>query len=157
MATILSEPSPHPHPPRHRGCAHFFNRSTLGFPWWSSGKESARQCRGHRLDPWSWEVSHTVGQLSPCTTSTEPMCHKHWGLHTPEPTLHKRSHTSDRNWRKPKCTNKDAAQPKPTKYKFENIYIHSEDLLYGHQRRAGPCPQCKARGLAEETAVTKGS
>ena len=65
--------------------------------------------------------------------------------------------SAHRNWRKPKCTNKDAAQPKPTKYKFENIYIHSEDLLYGHQHRAGPCPQRKARGLAEETAVTKGS
>ena len=24
-----------------------------GLPWWSSGKESVLQCRGHRFDPWS--------------------------------------------------------------------------------------------------------
>ena len=25
----------------------------LGLPWWSSGKESALQCRGRRFNPWS--------------------------------------------------------------------------------------------------------
>ena len=24
-----------------------------GLPWWSSGKESALQCRGRRFNPWS--------------------------------------------------------------------------------------------------------
>ena len=25
----------------------------VGLPWWSSGKESALECRGHVFDPWS--------------------------------------------------------------------------------------------------------
>ena len=29
-----------------------FKMPPLGLPWWSSGKESAYQCRGHGFDPW---------------------------------------------------------------------------------------------------------
>ena len=43
-----------------------------GFPWWSSGEESASQCGGHRFYPWSGKIPHATGQLSSCTTSTEP-------------------------------------------------------------------------------------
>ena len=44
------------------------NRS-LGLPWWSSGYESALQCRGH------WFIhgsSHATGQRSLWTTTTKP-------------------------------------------------------------------------------------
>ena len=37
------------------------------------GPESACQGRGHRLDPWTWKISHASGQLSPCAITTEPM------------------------------------------------------------------------------------
>ena len=40
--------------------------------WWSSGWESALQCKGHCLGPWSRKIPHAAGQLSPCTTTTEP-------------------------------------------------------------------------------------
>ena len=36
------------------------------FPWWLSGKESACQCRRHRLDPWSKEIPYAVEPLSLC-------------------------------------------------------------------------------------------
>ena len=42
------------------------------FPWWSSGYESAFQCRGHRFGPWSWKISNAVEQQSPRATATEP-------------------------------------------------------------------------------------
>ena len=29
----------------------------LGLPWWLSSKESACQCRRHRLDPWDGKIS----------------------------------------------------------------------------------------------------
>ena len=48
-----------------------------GLPWWSSGKESALQCRGRRFDPWS-------GNYNPmCCGTTKPACHNYWA-HTPQ-------------------------------------------------------------------------
>ena len=32
----------------------------LRLPWWSSGKESACQCREHRFDPWARKIPHTT-------------------------------------------------------------------------------------------------
>ena len=29
------------------------------------------QCRGHGFDPWCRKIPHAVGQLGPCTTTTE--------------------------------------------------------------------------------------
>ena len=40
--------------------------------WWSSGWESAFQCKGHCFGPWSRKIPHATGQLSPRTTTTEP-------------------------------------------------------------------------------------
>ena len=40
-------------------------------PWWPSDKESACQCKGHRLNPWSGKIPHTAGQLYLCSTSAE--------------------------------------------------------------------------------------
>ena len=40
--------------------------------WWSSGWESACQCRGHGFCPWSGKILHAVEKLSPCTKTTEP-------------------------------------------------------------------------------------
>ena len=31
-----------------------------GRPWWLSGKESAYQCRSHRVDPWDLRRSHPL-------------------------------------------------------------------------------------------------
>ena len=31
-----------------------------GRPWWLSGKESAYQCRSHRVDPWGLRRSHPL-------------------------------------------------------------------------------------------------
>ena len=42
-------------------------------PWWLSGKEATYQCRRHRFDPWSRRNPHAAEQLSPCTTTTEPV------------------------------------------------------------------------------------
>ena len=42
-----------------------------GLPWWSSGKESSCQFRGHGFHPWSGKIPHVVKQLSLCTTTAE--------------------------------------------------------------------------------------
>ena len=44
----------------------------LGLPWWRSGWESARQCRGHGFEPWSGKIPHAAEQLGPWATITEP-------------------------------------------------------------------------------------
>ena len=33
----------------------------------------ACQCRGHEFEPWSRKIPYAAGQLSPCTTTTEPV------------------------------------------------------------------------------------
>ena len=38
-----------------------------------SAEESACQCRRHRFDAWSGKTPHAAEQLSPCTTTTEPV------------------------------------------------------------------------------------
>ena len=43
-----------------------------GLYWWSSGKESACQRRGHQFYPWSGKIPHASGRLSPYTRATEP-------------------------------------------------------------------------------------
>ena len=43
-----------------------------GLPWWSSGWESACQCRGHGFEPWSGKIPRAVEQLGPWATITEP-------------------------------------------------------------------------------------
>ena len=39
-----------------------------GLPWWSSGWESASQCRAHVFDPWFRRIPHAV----------QPKCHNYW-------------------------------------------------------------------------------
>ena len=41
-----------------------------GLPQWSSGEESACQCRGHAFHPWSRKIPYAVEQLSLCTNHT---------------------------------------------------------------------------------------
>ena len=36
-----------------------------GLPWWHSGWESARECRGHGFEPWSGKIPHAAEQLGP--------------------------------------------------------------------------------------------
>ena len=45
----------------------------MGLPWWLSVKESACQHRGHGFNPWPGKIPHAAEQLSPSTTSTEPV------------------------------------------------------------------------------------
>ena len=33
----------------------------------------ACQCRGHEFEPWSRKIPYAAEQLSPCTTTTEPV------------------------------------------------------------------------------------
>ena len=40
---------------------------------WSTGEESACQCREHGLGLWAWRIPHGKEQLSPCATTTEPV------------------------------------------------------------------------------------
>ena len=54
---------------------------------WLSGKESTRQCRRHRFDPWSKKIPHVTEQLSPCPTAVEPV-RSSLGTSTAEPTCH---------------------------------------------------------------------
>ena len=49
----------------------------LWFPWWRSGWESVCQCRGHGFEPCSGKIPHAAEQLSPCATTTEPMCNNY--------------------------------------------------------------------------------
>ena len=44
-----------------------------GLPWRLSGEEPTCQCRRHGFSPSSRKISHTAGQLSACTTATEPV------------------------------------------------------------------------------------
>ena len=45
-----------------------------GHPWWSSCYEPTCQCREHGFDPWSRKIPYAEEQLSPCTTTTKPVC-----------------------------------------------------------------------------------
>ena len=51
-----------------------FRVNVLGLPWWSRSLESVCQCRGHGFNPWSRKIPHAAGQLSPCATTTDPVC-----------------------------------------------------------------------------------
>ena len=43
------------------------------FPGGTVVKNTPCQCRAHRLGPWSGKIPHATEQLSPCTTTTEPV------------------------------------------------------------------------------------
>ena len=79
--------------------------------------ESACQCRGHMFHLWSGNIPQAAGQLSLCTTTTEPelqccelellsTCANYWSPHTVEPTLsNKRSHRKE----KPSTTTREGS------------------------------------------------
>ena len=48
-------------------------KKSLGLPWWLNDKESACQCRRHKLDPWSGKIPLVWQQLSPYITTIEPV------------------------------------------------------------------------------------
>ena len=61
-----------------KGC--LLNRPPQGYPnqnhsvellWWSSGKKSPCQNRGHEFNPWSRKIPHAAGQLSLCATTSK--------------------------------------------------------------------------------------
>ena len=47
-------------------------KTLLGLPWWRSSWESACQCRGQGLEPWSGKIPRAAEQLGPWATTTEP-------------------------------------------------------------------------------------
>ena len=52
-----------------------FKAPTLRLSWWSSGSESAFQCRGCGFDPCQGtKILHIAGQLGPRTTTGESLC-----------------------------------------------------------------------------------
>ena len=56
----------------------FFSlRDILGTSLVAQWLRIACQCRGHRLESWSWKIPHAAEQLSPCATTTEPTCHNY--------------------------------------------------------------------------------
>ena len=58
------------HPAMHRTGPRYKELSALGILWWSSGKESTVQCRGH-IPGQGTKISQTSEQLSLYTTGTE--------------------------------------------------------------------------------------
>ena len=56
----------------------------LDFPWWSSGEDSALQCRGHWLHPWSRKI-HIRGATTPRHLDYWTRSQGAWAP-TPEPT-----------------------------------------------------------------------
>lgn len=50
-----------------------FFKKLSRFPWWSSGLESALQCRGRRFDPWFRELRSHLPQSS-YAQALEPEC-----------------------------------------------------------------------------------
>jgi len=69
---------------------------------WYSGEESACQCREHRFNPWSRKIPYAAEQLSPCATTTEPICSGAHNLQILKPTslkpvLQNRSHCKEKS------------------------------------------------------------
>ena len=46
---------------------------SCGLLWWHSGWEFAYEGRGRGLEPCSGKTPHATEQLSPCTTTAEPV------------------------------------------------------------------------------------
>ena len=86
-------------------------------PWWSSGKESACQCRRQGFDPWFDKIPHALEQLSLCTTATEPGCPRACAPQQEKPQHEKPIYRNLRvaptrhNQRKPSRSNEDPVQP----------------------------------------------
>ena len=51
-------------------------KSNSDLPWWSSGQDSACQCKGYWFHPWSGKTAYDKGQLNPCVTTIEPRVQK---------------------------------------------------------------------------------
>ena len=114
-----------------------YSTGCIGLPWWLRGKEPACQCRRHGFHPWPGKIQRAVEQLSPCSTTIEPVLQGPGATSTaalaPEsqPALHrKKSRCSEkpsaaiREWplpvlhsqRKHPSSNEDPAQPKVNKH-----------------------------------------
>ena len=59
-----------------RVCRHLLQGKELGLHWWSSGWESACQCRGHGFEPWSGRIPHSHNYWSP--GALEPTHRNYW-------------------------------------------------------------------------------
>ena len=84
-------------------------QKSTGLPWWLSDKESACQSREHGFSPWPGKIPHAMEQLSPNTSSIEPVlespgattaettCRSYWHPQALEPvSCNKRSHCREK-------------------------------------------------------------
>ena len=68
----------------------------LGFPVGSVVKNLPANA-GDSFNPWSRKIPHAIEQISPCTTTTEPMCRTYRSRCALETMLHnKRSHHNEK-------------------------------------------------------------
>ena len=61
------------HLSQRRESLHAKMRCLPGLPWWLSGKEPACQGRRHGFGLWSRKIPHATEQLTPSTTTFEPV------------------------------------------------------------------------------------
>ena len=50
---------------------HLLSEGSPGHPWWSSGWQSACQCRGHGFDPYSGKIPYSEEQVNSWAATTE--------------------------------------------------------------------------------------
>ena len=103
------------------------------FPRWSSGKESACQCKRHRFEPWSGKIPHTAEQLSLQATATQPVRCNCWSSHASSPWAHPtRKATMMTSSCKAMKSSPCAARPHAAKSKyqqiFKNLYRNRKEL-----------------------------
>ena len=122
----------------------------------SSVWEFACQCRRHGFSPRAGKISHAMGQLTPCATTTEPTCCNCWSLHiwspssttrespqwgacTPQQESSPRSPQLDRACRQ----HEDAAQPKKKEaktsphpdFRYHQAYLELEERRISWNQR----------------------
>ena len=116
----------------------------LGLPSWLSEKESAYQCRRHRLDPWSGKIPHATGQLSQWATTSEPelwslqvatikpTLHDYWSHGTFEPVPWNKSSPCNGEALKPQLEKDCAQQQRPSATKKKKKKSKLKNALYSH-------------------------
>ena len=77
-------------------CGRFFSKmNKVGLPWWLSDKEPACQSRRHGFKPRFGKIPHATEQVSPFTTTPEPVLQSP-GATAREATTRRSLHTATR-------------------------------------------------------------
>ena len=102
---------------------------------WLSSKESACQCRRHRLNPWSWEIPHVAEQPGPgpqlsslCSGAPERQLLKpaHPRAHALQQASHRSKKPVHRNYKKP------TRQRRPSTPKTVSIQLQKNTIVNPH-------------------------